>query len=252
MSLSIPRPSRRFLNAAANERDEVVAHRAKAFVERDRLLSELARVDRAIAELGDRLQGLEQLLQSEGVAVPAQSRQVPHTSLAANPADPGMAKRIKGPEIREVAVQVLLSQPLYIEAIHYGAWYDMVITAGYEITGKNPKAVFLTQITRSPVVKKAVEPGIYEIDRQVPLRLRQRLDRLNAELRDLSGTTSDPDADEARRRRRELTVQISRAERELDEALHVLRRISSEPDEMPSRASRPEPPENQVRRFAGA
>ncbi len=133
---------------------------------------------------------------------------------------------LSGPAIREVAVQVLLRQPEYIEALHYRRWYELVRDAGYAVAGKDPLAVFLTQLTRSPAIQKSTETGIYELDRQAPLRLRQQLERLNAELKELRSpvSTGPAELDADRARRHELNVAIGQTERALDEALRVLRR----------------------------
>jgi hypothetical protein len=93
------------------------------------------------------------------------------------------------------------------------------------VAGKEPLAVFLTQLSRSPVVRKAAEPGIYELDRQAPLRIRQRLERLQAELREVTVAPSGPiELAAVRARRHELDLAISRQERALEEAVRVLRR----------------------------
>ena len=83
--------------------------------------------------------------------------------------------------------------------------------------------MFLTQITRSPVVRKTNQAGVYELDRQAPLRLRQRLERLQGELRELLAVPLR-DTPSSRARRHELDVAISQQERALEEALAVLAR----------------------------
>jgi hypothetical protein len=137
------------------------------------------------------------------------------------------ARRVlSGPAVREMAIQVLLGQPEYIEALHYREWYLLLQNAGYAVAGKDPLAVFLTQLTRSPAVRKSTESGIYELDRQAHLRLRQRLERLNAELKELRVPVSPErgESEHTRARRHELNVAIGQTERALDEALRVLRR----------------------------
>ena len=52
------------------------------------------------------------------------------------------------------------------------------------VAGKDPLAVFLTQLSRSPAVRKGAQPGVYELDRQAPARLRATLDDLHEQLRD--------------------------------------------------------------------
>ena len=82
----------------------------------------------------------------------------------------------------------------------------------------------LTQVTRSPVVRKSSEPGVYEVDRQAPLRIRQRLERLQAKLREVTLSQAPVDLATVRARRHELDLAISQQERALEEALRVLRR----------------------------
>src|SRR5262249_23197963 len=140
----------------------------------------------------DRLAILTQL--ADGA--PVTGARAPTTSSAA-PAEtdsdtPEHRTVLRGPAIREIAVQVLIAQPDHIEALHYRRWYELLQGAGYAVAGKDPVAVFLTQVSRSPVVRKATEPGMYEVDRQAPLRIRQRLERLQAELRELVAAPQTP------------------------------------------------------------
>jgi DNA repair ATPase RecN len=103
------------------------------------------------------------------------------------------------------------------------------------VAGKDPLAVFLTQLSRSPLVRKASAPGVYEIDRHAPLRIRQRLERLQAELREVTVATPSPvELGSVRARRHELDLAISQQERALEEALHVLR---GDTDEVGARQS---------------
>jgi hypothetical protein len=131
---------------------------------------------------------------------------------------------LRGPAIREVAVQVLIANPERIDALHYRRWYELVQEAGYSVAGKDPLAVFLTQVSRSPVVRKTTKPGVYEVDRQAPLRIRRRLERLQSELREVTVAPQPPiELADVRARRHELDVAISQQERALEEALRTLR-----------------------------
>ena len=56
--------------------------------------------------------------------------------------------------------------------MHYREWYELLERAGHEIAGKDPLAVFLTQISRSPAVRRGARAGIYELDRGAFHRLR--------------------------------------------------------------------------------
>jgi hypothetical protein len=245
MSASVPRPSRRLLRAAAAERDDLTRHRARLGREREATLAELRRLDDALRAVDRRLAVLGELTGPEEGAVAPFDAAAPADAVAPADAAPISDARapsergapaegpgrqparhvIRGPAIREAAVQVLISQPEHLDAVHYRRWYELVEDAGYEVAGKDPVAVFLTQVTRSPVVRKSTEPGVYEVDRQAPLRIRQRLERLQAELREVTVSPQAPvDLATVRARRHELDLAISQQERALEEALRVLRR----------------------------
>lgn len=228
MSLSLPRPSSRLLRAAAAERADLDRHRERLTRERDRVLAELRQLDEALAVAARRLEVLDRLVEPFEPA-PATSEleiQSVASSKAVETSHEHEARPVlRGPAIREAAVQVLISQAEPIEALHYRRWYELLEHAGYRVAGKDPLAVFLTQVSRSPVVRKATEPGVYEVDRQAPLRIRQRLERLQAELREVTLAPEGPvELAAVRGRRHELDLAISQQERALEEALRSLRR----------------------------
>jgi hypothetical protein len=236
MSVSLPHPSSRLLRAAAAEQSDLVRHRERLTARRETLLSELRQLNDALTVVDERLAMLGSLTgtRAAGAAggVPRQSPQpAPEAPEAGEAPAPDATREIlRGPEIREAAVRVAVAQPQRVEALHYRHWYEILTEAGYTVAGKDPVAVFLTQVSRSPVVRKATKPGVYEVDRQAPLRLRQRLERLQSELRDLAAAPSAPiDLGAVRARRHELDLEISQTERALEEALRVL---SAEIDEV--------------------
>ena len=67
---------------------------------------------------------------------------------------------LRGPAIRETAVRMLAERGG--EALHYREWFELVTRAGYEIAGKHPPSVFLSQLSRSPAVRKGTRAGVYE------------------------------------------------------------------------------------------
>ena len=231
MSISLPNPSSRLVRAAAAEQTAVTRHRARLIEQRDQLTRELRRLDDALAAADERLLVLGHLTgtpeQTGRVVSPWSetariSERDAHAPTATS-ATSASRDKLRGPAIREVAVQVLLAEPCQIEAIHYRRWYELLIAAGYAVAGKDPLAVFLTQVTRSPLVRKATQSGVYEIDRQAPLRIRQRLERLQLELREVTLDSQSPtDLAAVRARRHELDVSISHQERALEEASRVL------------------------------
>lgn len=231
MSVSLPNPSSRLLRAAEAERADLVRHRERLTHERTRLLGELRQLDEALSGVDRRLEVLAELAGRPEVPRPETAPVVatPGSDAAARDAGPDENRPVlRGPAIREAAVRVLIAQPGPIEALHYRQWYQLLLEAGFRVAGKDPLAVFLTQLSRSPLVRKASAPGVYEVDRQAPLRIRQRLDRLQAELRDVTvgvpGQSASPiELGAVRARRHELDVAISQQERALEEALRVLR-----------------------------
>jgi hypothetical protein len=210
--------------------------------QRDELARELRRLDDALAAADERLAVLGQLTGTPHQAGAAASGWGETVRISDRDADaPGTTSasrdNLRGPAIREVAVQVLLAEPSQIEAIHYRCWYELVIAAGYAVVGKDPLAVFLTQVTRSPLVRKATQPGVYEIDRQAPLLIRQRLEKLQLELREVTLDPHSPtDLAAIRARRHELDIAISQQERALEEASRVL--DASRPSYLAARANR--------------
>jgi hypothetical protein len=215
-----PTTSKRLVRAASAERAELARHRERLLAAKATLHEELDRIEASLAEVDDRDALLARL------AGPQTAPESPAREWVVADARPDGARAerlLRGPTIRRTAVQVLLDQPGRPEALHYRDWYERLVAAGYAVDGKDPLAVFLTQISRSPVITRGTTTGVYSLDPQAPSRLRQRLDELHAELRSLS-STPDTTADLAaiRARRAEVTSHIARAERALEEAESLL------------------------------
>jgi hypothetical protein len=215
MSVSVRQPSNRLRRAAAAERAAVARDHDRLQRKRDRLTAQVAELDDALRAAEERLALLSTLGQAPEPVIAADT-----TVCEAS----GDSRRVlRGLAVRETAVRVLISQPGRIEALHYRDWYELVREAGYAVAGNDPRAVFLTQLTHSPVVRKSRQSGVYAVDRQAPQRIRERLERLARELREI--TAAAPDLVElatVRVRRRELDREIGRQERALEEALSVL------------------------------
>jgi hypothetical protein len=238
MSISLPNPSNRLLRAATAEQADLARHRERLTNERARLLAELRELDEALAAADRRLDVLAQLVGSPRPPTLGRDDAPRDDAPSLAPANNTDSRPVlRGPAIREVAVQVLIARPELIEALHYRRWFELLVQAGYQVAGKEPLAVFLTQLSRSPVVRKAAEPGIYELDRQAPLRIRERLERLQSELREVTVAPNGPiELAAVRARRHELDVAISQQERALEEALRVLRRAGHDADARADRA----------------
>lgn len=131
---------------------------------------------------------------------------------------------LRGPAIRAAAVKALLADPQRPQALHYRRWFDLLSKAGYDVAGKDPLAVFLTQLSRSPLVRRSTQSGVYELDLQAPARLRQQLEDLEAQLRKLTASASSSTADlgSIRSQRTSLNLEINKVEKALQEAGETL------------------------------
>jgi len=190
--------------------------RGRIEAQQQKAIERLRELEATLEKLDERLRVLAHI--APGLAEPDATDTTPATQ-----EENGQRDLLRGPAIRDVAVRVLRVQSPPLEALHYRRWYELVRAAGYEIAGKDPVAVFLTQLTRSPVIRKSTQSGVYALDPQAPVRLRTRLESLQAELREAT-VTPDAAADlpEIRARRQDLELAVNHCERALEEALRVL------------------------------
>lgn len=215
---SPPSPSARLLRAAAAEREELARHRTRLSSAREALCRELADIDASLRELDERTRLLDRL-----AGPPAEQAGTGGGGPARDGAPDRGARRLRGPAIRRAAVEALLALPERPEALHYRDWYEAVRAAGFEVEGKDPLAVFLTQISRSPVIRRSTQPGVYELDAAAAHRLRDELDRLHEDLRALSTAPSAAtDLAAVRSRRAQIHAEIGHVEKALVEAEQLL------------------------------
>lgn len=216
------------MRAADAERAELDRHRDRLHAEREELRAELARVEAGLAEVDERRRLLDRLAPALAVGPGADETDTDGVGTAVplhRELTPAVDQRraLRGPAIRETAVELLLSGLYGIEALHYREWFELVTAQGYTIVGKDPLAVFLTQISRSPVVRRSTQAGVYEIDREAVGALGRELENLHEQLRE---TTAAPvfaaELSETRARRQALIAEISRVEKALEEARRLL------------------------------
>ena len=126
---------------------------------------------------------------------------------------------------------MLLAHPRRPQALHYRDWFALLEQAGYAVAGKDPLAVFLTQLSRSPLVRRGTQAGVYELDLQTRARLRHQLDTLQAQLRDLAApaSSSTTHLSALRSRRTALNLEISKVEKALEEAEETLTKADDVP-----------------------
>lgn len=201
-------------------------------VELDRLARAAARIDKRHAALRAELEELEQervLLRRRDALLRKLGEQESAISpeRAAVPNNGGTADEhevLRGAQIREQAATLFFRRHGAGKALHYRHWLDLLTERGMEISGKDPAATFLTNLSRSPVVVRGEEPGTYAIDSAAPAGLRGRLSELNAELVDLASVVADQDhpPPDLLRHRADLLSEIRKTERLLAEAVRVL------------------------------
>jgi predicted nucleic acid-binding Zn-ribbon protein len=224
-----PQPSARLLRAAQAERADLARYRARLEAKRECLRTELQRIEAGLAEVRERERLLQRLAprpaDEDEFALMTRpvSGEAPEIVAAGRSGDGADDHTLlRGPAIRETAVQLLVDDG-DAEALHYREWYERVRAARYAVAGKDPLAVFLTQLSRSPALRKSTQAGVYELDRSAPARLRQRLEELHEELRGLTATTgASADLAAIRARRDELNSEIGQTEKALEEASRLL------------------------------
>jgi hypothetical protein len=182
--------------------------------------AELDEIEASLAELDERLMLIGRLADED-----PPPDQAPADADHEDPqAEPGSI--LRGPSIREAAVRVLLADPRRPEALHYRDWFNLLSEAGYSVAGKDPVAVFLTQLSRSPVVRRGTQSGVYELELHAPARLRGRLQDLQSQLRELTTTAASDTTDlsSIRTLRTALNLEIGKVEKALEEAEETLRK----------------------------
>jgi hypothetical protein len=237
MSPTDTQPSVRLVRAARAEREGLERQRVRLEAARSKVLAELRRIDDAMSTLAEREMLLERLASPAAASSPpakpspsvgSVAGALSSVSVDERQSTPAAGHRelpvigvLRGPSIRRAAVAILLERRL--NALHYREWFRLLGDEGYAVEGKDPLAVFLTQISRSPVVRKSTQSGVYELDIEAPDRLRRRIAQLHGELRELTTPSANGvDLGQMRARRREITAAIGHAERALEEAEFLL------------------------------
>jgi chromosome segregation ATPase len=220
MKRSPTQPSRRLLAAAAAERAEIQKQREALAARRHALQAQIDDLDAEIAELEERTVLLDRLA---GAAEPSDDTITEKTATA--PTDKIV---LRGPAIRRAAAGVLLSDARRLRAMHYRDWFAMLEQNGYTVAGKDPVAVFLTQLSRSPVIHRGTQSGIYEINLDAVDQLTRQLDNRQRELRALTSAADTADLTSIRARRTSLTREIDKLEKALTEARSTLGRAAPE------------------------
>jgi hypothetical protein len=208
--------SQRFALAATNERNRLLQKRARLAANREALQERLQALDGEIGSMDEEIVAIEAFLgapdRQQATASAAEARQ-----------------EIGGGAIRALAIPLLLRErgP---GPIHYVDWVSLLRAHGLEVAGKRPEAVFLSQVSRSPLVRATTKAGYYEIDLDAPRRLEDELRRQKTKLATamIEGPTDPHGSEKLREAQRELQLSISRIERGLSEALTALEEFEAD------------------------
>lgn len=137
----------RLRKAADSERD-LVAQRVEELREQSQRMRRLA--EDVEADLATNLRLLKNLDEMLGDA--------PQLSMASED------ETLRGQRLREVAIQALKRHKGLAATVHYRDWYDLVVSDGHCVAGKNPVATFLTQVSRAPEVESVGRrSGLYRL-----------------------------------------------------------------------------------------
>ena len=66
-------------------------------------------------------------------------------------------RALRGRRLAEVAVAVLRREVQPGQAVHYRDWFALLKAAGFAVSGKDPLATFLAQVSRAPEVEAVGE-----------------------------------------------------------------------------------------------
>lgn len=226
------KPSSRLRGAALAERQRIARELHRLSQRHNHLVSELAAVEATQRDLADQMRALNRFVHDEEATngFPGGQRLRPgdtRRQAAPQNASEGDGGHVvlRGAAIRQTAVRLLASSPEGRAAIHYRDWYAMVFHRGHVVAGKDPYATFLTQVTRSPAVRRGPASGTYVLDWDAPRRLRERIGALSAQLRAVKPLPADASVEElcvGRPQYEQLVAEIDRAQRDLEEVLRSL------------------------------
>ena len=208
------------------ERERIERELTRVCEREQGLLAELAAARSARAELEHQREVLSQFaLDAEPIRTPAPDLRRLRVLPLTHDSPPVDATVLRGARIRETAVRILAARGRPDAAVHYRDWHELFVAQGFAAAGKDSLATFLTQIGRSPVVKRSTAAGMYTLDVDFPRRARDRRRALTRELNQepqLPPDATVEDIASARRRRARLAAAIQEMERQLAEALRSL------------------------------
>lgn len=136
-----------FLKAAKAERDLLADKLSEAQDRVEHFETLAAEAEEEARSLADRIRAIEEV-----------------AGLSPQMAICEISEELRGERLREVAVDVLRQQAATGDPIHYRAWFDALVESGFRVSGRDPLATFLTQITRIDQVESVGRrSGLYRL-----------------------------------------------------------------------------------------
>jgi hypothetical protein len=190
----------------AHELELLRTRRQRLHERQDELRQRLRELDRALEELDARQCDLQRAI----------------TSTEAKSESVERAPQLVGGALRRRHAVAHLIATRQHDPIHYREWAKQLAAEGVVIRGVDPGATLLTNITRSPLITRAQEPGTYRLDKRAPERIQALVARARERLRTSNGLRGNtPDRV---RRLRALVARLESAQAEIAEC-HRLARL---------------------------
>ena len=139
--------SKAFVEAAKAERDLLSSCLADARERLEHFENLAAKAREEVHSLIDSIRAIEEV-----------------AGLATQLAMCGLSEELRGERLRDVALDVLTRLSTSGDPVHYRAWFEALVESGYRVSGRDPLAVFLTQITRIDEVESVGgRSGLYRL-----------------------------------------------------------------------------------------
>lgn len=139
--------SRDFLEAARVERDLLATRLAEVQGRVENFETLAAEAREEARSLADSIRAIEEV-----------------TGLAPQLAMCEISEELRGERLREVALEVLQRLSASGDPVHYRIWFEALVQAGFRVSGRDPLASFLTQITRIDKVESVGRrSGLYRL-----------------------------------------------------------------------------------------
>lgn len=237
-------PSDELVSAITVERERLDKVATMLSATQDRLQAELATVLAQLADVEQRQRQLSRFL-GEDFDDDQPTRSAART-LGRSDAEQRADAALRGAAIRQAAVRAALSEDQPERPRHYRDWLALIEAAGQTIHGQDAAATLLTQLSRCPLIVRALEPGTYRLDRDALARLRQQRDDLHAEAGARVASTNDRDYDviDLAQALAAVEARVRKLDRAIHEATDLVDRLDAgwfftDPNESPDTAQPP-------------